>query len=31
MKQRLTDHFHGHSTNTSFRRPFILLFCEFDI
>jgi len=29
LKQRLTDHFHGHSTNTSFRRPFILLFCEY--
>ena len=29
LKQRLTDHFHGHSTNTSFRRPLILLFCEY--
>lgn len=29
LKQRLTDHFHGHSTNTSFRRPFVLVFCEY--
>lgn len=29
LKQRLTDHFHGHSTNTSFRRPLVLIFCEY--
>ena len=29
LKQRLTAHFHGYSKNTSFRRPFTLIFCEY--
>jgi putative endonuclease len=29
LKQRLTDHFHGKSLATSFRRPFLLLLCEY--
>src|SRR3989344_5275342 len=29
LKQRLTAHFHGYSANTSFRRPFTLIFCEY--
>ncbi|HNS48976.1 MAG TPA: GIY-YIG nuclease family protein [bacterium] len=29
LKQRLTEHFHGSSKNTSPRRPFELIFCEY--
>lgn len=29
LKRRLTEHFHGNSKSTSFRRPFKLIFCEF--
>jgi putative endonuclease len=29
LHQRLTDHIHGYSFATSFRRPFTLLFCEY--
>jgi len=29
LKQRLTDHFHGHSQATSPRRPFRLIYCEY--
>ena len=29
LKQRLTDHFHGNSQSTAFRRPFKLILCEF--
>jgi putative endonuclease len=29
LKQRLTDHFHGHSSATAPRRPFELVYCEY--
>ncbi len=29
LKQRLTDHFHGHAKSIVFRRPFKLIFCEY--
>ncbi|HAW60313.1 MAG TPA: excinuclease ABC subunit C [Actinobacteria bacterium] len=29
LKQRLTDHFNGHSKSTAPRRPFVLIFCEY--
>ena len=29
LKQRLTDHFRGHSPSTAPRRPFRLIFCEY--
>lgn len=29
LKQRLTNHFHGNSKATEFRRPFILIYCEY--
>jgi putative endonuclease len=29
LKQRLTDHFHGHSKSTASRKPFKLIFCEY--
>ncbi|MFA6437283.1 MAG: GIY-YIG nuclease family protein [Candidatus Paceibacterota bacterium] len=29
LKRRLTEHFHGHSKSTAFRRPFCLVFCEY--
>ena len=29
LKQRLTDHFHGNSKATEFRRPFMLIYCEY--
>lgn len=29
LRQRVTDHFKGHSKSTSLRRPFRLIFCEY--
>lgn len=29
LHERLTAHIHGNSKATTFRRPFILIFCEF--
>lgn len=29
LKQRLTDHFRGHSLATAPRRPFELIYCEY--
>jgi len=29
LKRRLTEHFHGQSKSTAFRRPFCLIFCEY--
>ena len=29
LKQRLTQHFHGHNLSTAPRRPFRLIFCEY--
>ncbi len=29
LKRRLTEHFHGQSKATEYRRPFRLIFCEY--
>lgn len=29
LKERLTCHFHGQSFATSYRRPFVLIYCEY--